>query len=62
MKTSTKYYRTQYSNICVNPHCPDGLSHWAGYGEPSGGKCSTCGQQLRRIRGEPRGTYHPPRR
>jgi len=42
-----------YSNICVNPKCENGQSHWKGFGKP-GPKCPKCGKQMRRIKGEPR--------
>ena len=47
-----------YSNICVNPRCPgEPLPHWKEFGKP-GPKCPKCGQAMRRIKGEPRGTQH----
>lgn len=62
MRASTKYQVRQHSNICVNPSCPNGLPHYAGFGQPARTKCGTCGKPMRRIQGEPRGTKHPPRR
>ena len=49
---------SQYSYICTNPKCTEGLAHWKGFGEASKRKCYLCGGPLRRIQGEPRGTSH----
>lgn len=45
------------SQVCVNPNCKNGMPHWKGFGKP-GAKCPDCGQTMRRIEGEPRGTKH----
>ena len=58
----TKYEVTPTSDICTNPNCAEALPHYAGIGEKvPGRKCYLCGKPMRRIQGEPRGTYHPPR-
>lgn len=62
MPSFTQYQVSQYSNVCVNPECPSGLPHYQGIGKPARRNCPQCGQPMRRIQGEPRGTYHPPRR
>ena len=49
---------SQYSYICTNSKCKEGLPHWKGFGKPSKRKCYLCGAPLRRIKGEPRGTPH----
>lgn len=62
MRSATKYQIHQYTDICTNPACSSGLPHYAGIGKPAHRKCPLCSKPMRRIQGEPRGTYHPPRR
>ena len=52
--------------LCTNHNCPGrkdhprtkGVSHWKGFGKPSGKKCTYCGNEMREIEGEPRGMPH----
>ena len=62
MRPSTKYQPTSFSNVCTNPDCGNGLPRYRGFGLPAQKNCAECGQPMRRIKGEPGGTYHPPRR
>jgi len=63
MPSYTQYDVNPTSNICVNPKCPgESYPHFRGFGKPARRNCPNCGQPMRRIQNEPRGTYHPPRR
>ena len=54
----TKYQVKQFSSVCVNSNCEDGLPRYRGFGKHTRRNCPKCGQPMRRIKGEPRGTTH----
>lgn len=59
----TKYNVNPTSIVCVNPQCAEGAPRYKNTGKRAAGNCYSCGKStLRRIQGEPAGTYHPPQR